>query len=75
VSLDALEALDGGRVIGRRHELEAELRGGDPGDLAELAAALMRVDGVAPALGSKLVFAVEARRDARNVGAMPGLGR
>jgi inorganic triphosphatase YgiF len=66
LSLDALEALDDGQVIARRHELEAELVRGNASDLAELAVALSQFDGIGPALGSKLLFAVEARRDARD---------
>jgi inorganic triphosphatase YgiF len=61
VSLDRLDALDGGRVADRRYELEAELLAGDAAALAELAGALGRVVGVAPALGSKLGFALAAR--------------
>jgi inorganic triphosphatase YgiF len=61
LSLDALEALEGGRVRARRHDLEAELIEGDEAALAELADALLDLDGVAPALGSKLAFALDAR--------------
>jgi inorganic triphosphatase YgiF len=60
VSLDALAALDGRRVVGRRHELEAELVTGDEAALADLAAALRGVDGIGPALGSKLRFTLDA---------------
>jgi inorganic triphosphatase YgiF len=60
ISLDALAALDGGRVVGRRHELEAELLAGDPADLAELGMALRAVDGIVQPLGSKLRFALDA---------------
>lgn len=60
VSLDALAAMGGREVVGRRHELEAELVEGDPVDLGELAEALQRVDGIGPALGSKLRFTLEA---------------
>lgn len=60
MSLDALSALDGRRILARRHELEAELVDGDPGALAELAAALRGVEGIGPALGSKLRFALDA---------------
>jgi inorganic triphosphatase YgiF len=57
LSLDALEAMDGGHVAGRRHELEAELVEGDPRDLADLAEALRLIEGVGPSVGSKLRFA------------------
>lgn len=60
ISLDAMSALDGRQVVGRRHELEAELVEGDPADLGELADALRRVDGIGPALGSKLRFTLDA---------------
>jgi inorganic triphosphatase YgiF len=61
LSLDALEAVDGGRVLARRHELEAELIEGNESALAELGAALRELDGVGPSLGSKLAFALDAR--------------
>jgi inorganic triphosphatase YgiF len=60
VSLDALAALDGRTVVARRHELEAELIDGDDAALADLAEALRRIDGIGPALGSKLRFALDA---------------
>jgi inorganic triphosphatase YgiF len=60
LSLDALQAVDRGRVVGRRHELEAELIRGDETALAELGEALLRIDGVSPPLGSKLRFALDA---------------
>jgi inorganic triphosphatase YgiF len=60
LSLDALQAVDRGRVVGRRYELEAELVGGDETALAELGEALMGIDGVGPPLGSKLRFAQES---------------
>ncbi len=60
ISLDALAALDGRLVVARRHELEAELVEGNPADLGELAAALSRVDGIEPPLGSKRRFALDA---------------
>jgi inorganic triphosphatase YgiF len=60
LSLDALEALDGAHVAGRRYELEAELISGDEDDLASLSDALRRIPGVGPALGSKLRFALDA---------------
>lgn len=62
LSLDELEALDGDRVSATRWELEAELKAGDRGALAALAAALASVAGVRPAGGSKLGFALAARR-------------
>lgn len=65
ISLDALEALDGGQVLARRHEVEAELKDGDEAALARLGDALLEIDGVGPALGSKLGFALEARARAR----------
>jgi inorganic triphosphatase YgiF len=58
LSLDALAAVAGGRVVARRHELEAELVDGSPEELATLADALRSIDGVGPALGSKLAFAL-----------------
>jgi inorganic triphosphatase YgiF len=58
LSLDALAAVSAGRIVARRHELEAELIDGNEHDLAELAAALRALDGIGPALGSKLVFAL-----------------
>lgn len=60
VSLDALAALHDGRVVGRRHELEAELVEGDPAALVELADALRLVVGIGPPLGSKLRFTLDA---------------
>lgn len=59
LSLDALQAVDHGRVVARRHELEAELVSGDETALAELGEALLRIDGISPPLGSKLRFALE----------------
>ena len=61
LSLDRVDAIVLDRVVARRHELEAELLAGSRADLAELADALARLDGVGPAAGSKLVFALEAR--------------
>jgi inorganic triphosphatase YgiF len=61
LSLDTLEALDAGRVLARRHDLEAELIDGDESALAELGAALRDLDGVGPSLGSKMAFALDAR--------------
>ncbi len=60
ISLDSLAALDGREVVGRRHELEAELVEGDAAALGELAGALRRVDGIGPALGSKLRFTLDS---------------
>lgn len=65
ISLDALEAMDGGQVLARRHELEAELKDGDEAALARLGDALLEIDGVGPSVGSKLGFAIEARARAR----------
>jgi len=62
LSLDALAALDGERVTATRWELEAELKAGDRTDLEELAVALAAAPGVGPATGSKLSFALSARR-------------
>jgi inorganic triphosphatase YgiF len=61
LSLDTLEALDAGRVLARRHDLEAELIDGDESALVELADALRDLDGVGPSLGSKMAFALDAR--------------
>jgi inorganic triphosphatase YgiF len=58
LSLDALEAVVGGRIESRRHELEAELVEGDAQALGDLGEALRAADGVGPALGSKLNFAL-----------------
>jgi len=66
ISLDALEAMDGGQVLARRHELEAELKEGAEAALALLGDALLEIDGVEPPLGSKLAFALEARALARS---------
>jgi inorganic triphosphatase YgiF len=62
LSLDRVDAVEGGRVLARRHELEAELRAGDERDLASLADALQHVDGITPAVGSKLAFGLSARK-------------
>ena len=61
ISLDELEAVDGRRVLAHRVEVEAELLGGDPRLLQDLAAALGELPGIAPASGSKLAFAISAR--------------
>ena len=60
LSLDALEAVADGRVVARRHELEAELVRGEETALAELGEALLLLDGIGPPLGSKLRFALES---------------
>ncbi|HET7026643.1 MAG TPA: CYTH domain-containing protein [Candidatus Limnocylindrales bacterium] len=65
LSIDAVEVVDGGRVVERFFELEVELREGDSALLAELAAALSVQPGLAPG-ESKLGAALRAlsRRDA-----------
>ena len=65
LSLDRVDAREGGRVLARRHELEAELVEGDESALAALADALRRVDGISAPPGSKLAFGLAARRAAR----------
>jgi inorganic triphosphatase YgiF len=65
LSLDRIDAVERGRVLARRHELEAELIEGDEGELANLARELGRLDGVTPPIGSKLAFGLDARRAAR----------
>lgn len=62
LSLDEIEALDGEVALDRRVELEAELKTGPRAALERLADALAVLDGVEPALGSKLEFALAARR-------------
>ena len=62
LSLDRVDTLEGGRVLARRHELEAELLGGEEAALARLADSLRQLDGVTPALGSKLAFGLAARK-------------
>jgi inorganic triphosphatase YgiF len=62
LSLDRVDAVERGRVLARRHELEAELLAGDEGALANLSDALRRIDGITPAVGSKLAFGLAARR-------------
>ena len=62
LSLDRVDAVERGRVLARRHEIEAELREGDEGALANLAEALQHLDGITPALGSKLAFGLSARK-------------
>lgn len=63
LSLDALQALAGSRVVARRWELEAELVRGDRTLLDELALALRRVPGVRDPIGSKLEFGRSGRLD------------
>lgn len=63
LSLDELSALDGESVLATRVELEAELKSGPADALSDLAAALAAIDGLAPPLGSKLEFALGARRE------------
>jgi inorganic triphosphatase YgiF len=62
LSLDRVDAVERGRVLARRHELEAELRSGQEADLAALAEVLRHVDGLVPAVGSKLAFGLSARK-------------
>lgn len=62
VSLDAMESLDGARVVARRWELEIELLEGDRAGLLEVAGGFRRLPGLASATGSKLDFARAARR-------------
>lgn len=61
LSLDRVDAIVLNRLVERRYELEAELMQGDREDLAELAGALVQLDGVGPPAGSKLAFALAAR--------------
>jgi inorganic triphosphatase YgiF len=61
LSLDALQALAGSRVVARRWELEAELIRGDRRLLDDLALALRRVPGVRDPIGSKLEFGRSGR--------------
>jgi inorganic triphosphatase YgiF len=62
LSLDELVAVHGATELASRVELEAELKAGSAEDLAELVAALRTLEGVGPPLGSKLDFALGARR-------------
>ena len=70
LSLDDLEALrpgpgvPNGVVLARTTELEAELLAGDARQLDLLGAVLLRLDGLRPATGSKLDWAVAAARAA-----------
>lgn len=64
LSVDELTALDAdGSTLGKRVELEAELKAGAAQMLAGLAHALARLEGVGPPLGSKLEFALAARAE------------
>ena len=65
LSLDRLDAMVHDTVADRRFELEAELLEGSSTDLADLAEALRRINGLVPPLGSKLAFALQARALAR----------
>lgn len=62
LSLDELAAVHGATELARRIELEAELKAGPADALADLVAALTSLEGVGPPLGSKLDFALGARR-------------
>jgi inorganic triphosphatase YgiF len=62
LSLDRVDAMEQGRVLARRHELEAELLSGAESALAGLADALRRLDGITPPVGSKLAFGLAARK-------------
>ena len=68
LSLDDLEALrpapGDAVVVARTTELEAELLAGDARQLDLLGAVLLRLDGLRPAVGSKLDWAIEAARTA-----------
>lgn len=66
LSLDRVDAMADGRVARRRYELEVELKHGDEAALASLGETLARIPGLGPAAGSKLLFALEAVREARN---------
>ena len=61
ISLDRMTALEGGRILATRVEVEAELLSGDLALLHGLAAALEILPGVRPASSSKLAFALAAR--------------
>lgn len=67
LSLDELQALDGDRVAASRWELEAELKSGARDALEELAAVLLAMPATLPAAGSKLDFALSARRPLERV--------
>jgi inorganic triphosphatase YgiF len=74
LSLDRVDAMEHGRVLARRHELEAELLSGDERALGNLADALLRLDGITPPVGSKLAFGIAARKAmaSRGPSAEPG---
>lgn len=64
LSLDALTALGAdGAELATRLEVEAELKAGPADALGDLARALAAIDGIGPPLGSKLEFALGARRE------------
>ena len=65
LSLDRIDAVERGRVLARRHELEAELLEGNEDELANLALAFDGLDGITAPIGSKLAFGLDARRAAR----------
>ena len=75
LSLDRVDAVERGRVLARRHELEAELVDGDEAALARLGEALLHVDGITPAVGSKLAFGLAARKATARHGPQAGLVR
>ena len=62
LSLDEMDALEQGRPVDHRVELEAELKGGPVEPLGDLATALATLDGVGPPAGSKLDFALRGAR-------------
>jgi len=62
LSLDEMDALEQGRPVDHRVELEAELKRGPAAPLDDLAAALATIDGVGPPVGSKLDFALHGAR-------------
>jgi inorganic triphosphatase YgiF len=62
LSLDELDALEHGKPVDHRVELEAELKRGPAGPLDDLAEALAAIDGVGPPAGSKLDFALRGAR-------------
>ena len=64
LSVDELTAVDAdGSALGMRVELEAELKAGSADALSDLARTLAALEGVGPPLGSKLDFALGARRE------------
>ncbi len=68
LSLDRVDAIVDGRVVQRRHELEAELKSGEASALGTLLAGLSAVPGLGPPAGSKLAFALEARAQVARAG-------